>query len=292
RHPQHRALFPERRRLSAAGVPRMDAGDCGRRSVHLRGARVQEPAAEEHRLRGDLLRPDVPHDLRRRRDVGGDDAVQADAMKKPAAPDLETRERLLTAAERLFAERGFKKVTVRDICRAARANVAAVNYHFGDKDGLYREVLRKAIDVVRDTTEAGRKAGEGRPPEVKLERYFRIFLGRVTAPGHENLHRLLQRELDDPTAALDAFVEEAVRPRVEYIASIVVEIICGEPTDADVLRCVASISAQAVVYLRKNPIAERLGFSFKGTPAEIDEAARHIAAFSLAGVRAVAIQRA
>ena len=209
-----------------------------------------------------------------------------------AAPDLETRERLLKAAERLFAERGFKKVTVRDICRAARANVAAVNYHFGDKDGLYREVLRSAIDVVRETTEAGRKAGEGRSPEEKLERYLRIFLSRVTAPGHENLHRLIQREIDDPTAALDAFVEEAVRPRVDYIASIVVEMIGGEPTDPDVLRCVGSILSQAVVYVRRNPVAERLGFSFKGSPADIDDAARHIAAFSLAGVRAVAVQRA
>ena len=66
------------------------------------------------------------------------------------APDLETRERLLKAAERLIAERGYKKVTVRDICRAARANVAAVNYHFGDKEGLYRELLQIAIDVVRE----------------------------------------------------------------------------------------------------------------------------------------------
>src|SRR5262245_20723831 len=218
--------------------------------------------------------------------------VASGLIRTSSAPDLETRDRLLKAAGRLFAERVFKKVTVRDICRAARANVAAVNYHFGDKDGLCREVLRLTIDVVRDTTEAGRKAGEGRSHVEKLERYFRIFLTRVCAPGHENLHRLIQREIDDPTAALDAFVEEAVRPRVEYIASIVVEMIGGEPTDADVLRCVGSILPLAVVYVRKNPIAERLGFSFKGTPAEIDEAARHIARFSLAGVRAIAVQRA
>ena len=56
-----RAVFPERRRLSAAGIPRMDARDRERRSVHLRGARVQEPAAEEHRLRGDRRRPALSH---------------------------------------------------------------------------------------------------------------------------------------------------------------------------------------------------------------------------------------
>ena len=114
--------------------------------------------------------------------------------------DVETRERLLKAAEHLFAEHGFKNVTVRDICRAARANVAAVNYHFGDKMGLYREVLQIAIDAVRATTDAGRKAGKGQPPEEKLRRYLSVFLHRVMTPGHENVHRLIQREMDDPTA--------------------------------------------------------------------------------------------
>ena len=50
--------------------------------------------------------------------------------------DRETRDRLLKSAERLFADRGFRNVTVREICRAAHANVAAVNYHFSDKLGL------------------------------------------------------------------------------------------------------------------------------------------------------------
>jgi len=208
------------------------------------------------------------------------------------ADDPETRRRLLTVAERLFADRGFKKVTVREICRAARANVAAVNYHFGDKMGLYREVLQIAIDAVRETTEAGRKAGEGRPPEEKLRRYLSVFLRRVTSPGHESVHRLIQREIDDPTAAFDAFVEEGVRPRVEYIAGVVAEMIGRRPSDRLALRCVGSILSQTIVYVRKNPIAERLGFSFRGTPAEIEEAARHIADFSVAGIRAIAVQRA
>ena len=59
--------------------------------------------------------------------------------------DRDTRERLIEAAGQLFADHGFRKVTVREICRVAHANVAAVNYHFGDKLGLYREVLDTAI---------------------------------------------------------------------------------------------------------------------------------------------------
>ena len=203
--------------------------------------------------------------------------------------DRETRDRLLTAATRLFSSHGFKKVTVRDICRAAHANVAAVNYHFGGKFGLYREVLQQAIDVMASTNDAARASGEGRPPEDKLRRFIAIFLSQILRPEHAVLQHLVQREVQDPTPVLDELVERAIRPRLEYLASVVAEIIGADPTDGRVLQCVGSINAQAILYM-PNPIATRLGFSFKGTPAEIEAAAEHIAAFSLAGVRAVGQQ--
>ena len=90
--------------------------------------------------------------------------------------DQETRQRLLDAAERLFAERGFNKVSVRDICREAGANVAAVNYYFRDKWGLYREVLQVIIDYSKRTRELAHDASEGKPPEERLRHYIRVFL--------------------------------------------------------------------------------------------------------------------
>lgn len=200
--------------------------------------------------------------------------------------DRETRERLLAAAERLFAERGFKKVTVREICRAARANVAAVNYHFGDKLGLYREVLQSAIGAIRDTTDQARVAGEGQTPEEQLRRYIVIFLRRVLAAKSEPIHQLLAREVSDPTPALDDVVEQAIRPRIELLSRVIGDIIGCDPDDLRVLRCVGSIQAQSLVF-RPNPIAARLGLAFDPTPALIDEAAGHIAEFSIGGVRAI-----
>lgn len=60
--------------------------------------------------------------------------------------DGDTRARILEAASQVFCEKGFKKTTVREICMKAKANVAAVNYHFGDKKKLYRAVLTKWVD--------------------------------------------------------------------------------------------------------------------------------------------------
>jgi AcrR family transcriptional regulator len=201
--------------------------------------------------------------------------------------DDQTRARLLATAERLFAERGFKMVTVREICRAAKANVAAVNYHFGDKMGLYREVLQGAIVAMRETSEAAREAGRGRSPEEQLRRYVSVFLHRVLRGGRESFHRLVTREMNDPTPALDALVEQGLRPRIEYLSGLVAQILRCDPRDPRVMRCVASVQAQAVSYF-PNPIAARLGLAFKPTRAQIDKVAGHIATFSIAGVRAIA----
>jgi AcrR family transcriptional regulator len=200
--------------------------------------------------------------------------------------DTETRARLLKAAERLFAERGFKKVTVRDICRAAHANVAAVNYHFGDKLGLYREVMQSAIDAMRGTNDAAREAGAGQSAEEQLRRYISIFVHRVLTPGNDTVHKLINREMNDPTPALDTLIEQGVRPRVEYLSGLIAEIIGCAPTDQRVLRCVGGVQAQIISYL-PNPIAVRLGFAYKPTAANLDGIAEHVAEFSIAGVHAV-----
>jgi AcrR family transcriptional regulator len=201
--------------------------------------------------------------------------------------DRETRDRLLRVAEQLFAERGFKDVTVREICHAAHANIASINYHFGDKLGLYREVLQTAIDAMRDATDAARRAGDGRPPEEQLRLYIGLFLRRLLAPGSESTHRLINREISEPTEALDDLVEQGVRPRLEYLSGVIAAMIGCDPTDRRVLRCVLSVQSQTIIYAKPNAVAERLGFTFKPTPAQIEEGARHIADFSIAGIRAV-----
>ena len=205
---------------------------------------------------------------------------------KAVLTDAATRDRLLEAGTRLFAERGFQNVTVRDICGAAGANVAAINYHFNGKEGLYLEMLRGAVAIMRGTTEEMVRAGEGLSPEAQLEQLVLVFLQRVCAGRHGWLHRLMLHEMREPTPGFVLVVEQVVRPRFAYVRGVVARLLgCGED-DPRVLDCATSVQSQLMVAMR-NPIAARIGMP-ELTPDRVGDVARHIARFSIAGIRAIA----
>jgi TetR/AcrR family transcriptional regulator, regulator of cefoperazone and chloramphenicol sensitivity len=199
--------------------------------------------------------------------------------------DQETKERLVQAAARLFGERGFAKVTVRDICRKARANVAAVNYHFGGKLGLYQAVVREAIEAMQGTTEAARTAGMNQPSAEQLAAYVRIFIERVVGHGRDGwIHQLMVRELSDPTPALDLVMNEVIKPRIEYLSAIIAELLECPADDERVRACALSVQAQCLAVMR-SPVAA-IGDEGVTTPQQIAATADHIARFSLAGIAA------
>src|SRR3989441_12906972 len=76
-------------------------------------------------------------------------------MTPPSARSRDTRQRLLEAAGEVFAERGFRDATIQEICRRADANIAAVHYHFADKERLYRTVIPYAEGCAGDSPPAG-----------------------------------------------------------------------------------------------------------------------------------------
>jgi AcrR family transcriptional regulator len=204
-----------------------------------------------------------------------------------AVKDHETRTRVLKAAARLFAANGFKKVTVREICRAADANVAAVNYHFGDKLGLYREVLGKAIETMRGTTEAARQAGEGGTSEQKLRAYVRVFLQRVVGQGQDTwIHQLMAHEIADPTPALDLVIDQVIRPRIAYLSELVADMLQVPADHEHVLRCVVSVQSQCHAVMT-SAVSRRFMPDFTNDLTAVDLLATHIAEFSLGGIRSL-----
>jgi AcrR family transcriptional regulator len=202
----------------------------------------------------------------------------------------ETRQRILEAATRLFAAQGFRRVTVRDICREAGANVAAVNYHFGDKMGLYTTVVDEAVSAIRDVAAEVSRLGAGRPAGDRLAIYVRVHCQRLFALGTRDarkaslLQQLIHREMQDPTPALEELIDGAFRPRFEYLAAIVGELLGAPGDDPRVIQCATSVHAQVLTF-RPSPFLDRMSRPVKRAFG-VNRVITHITSFSLAGIRA------
>lgn len=206
--------------------------------------------------------------------------------RRRAAPDQATRERVFRTAAELFAEHGFKRVTVRQIAAEAGANVAAVNYHFGDKAGLYAAIVDEAIAMMRETGTLARQAGEGLEPREQLRAFVRVFMTRVMAAGRPTwIHRLMTREMDNPTDFMTRVVREVMEPRATYLGGIVAALTGIAASDPRVLRIVASIQGQVFVFVR--PMPAKLPAAWKSMLLDVDAAVDHITTFSLGGMRAI-----
>jgi AcrR family transcriptional regulator len=208
---------------------------------------------------------------------------------RPRAHDVETRQRLLDAALHLFTEHGFSKTSVRDICHEAGANLAAVNYHFGDKLGLYMDVVRVALDAIREMNDVTMQAREGSTPDDKLRHYVRTYLPRIVKPEGQAswIHKLMGHEMTEPTPAAQFITEQMILPRIRYLAVVVSDLLGCSADDPRVNRSIVSLQAQCLFYA---PDAFRdavFGDWRPRTPTEVDAIATHIAEFSLAGIRAI-----
>ena len=203
--------------------------------------------------------------------------------------DTETRQRLLNAAAELFAERGFKNVTVRELCQLAGANVAAVNYHFRDKLGLYKEVVEMAANAMNRMKVDVIQAAELLPPEERLRTYIRLTLHHLLDPQEESwMEKLIAREMMDPTPALDLIIEKGIKPTTQRMGLMVAELLGVSLADERVWRCFLSVQAQCLFYKMSKPVSARMApAGFEYTPEVIDMLAQHIAEFSLAGIRAI-----
>ncbi|HWH03262.1 MAG TPA: CerR family C-terminal domain-containing protein [Gemmatimonadales bacterium] len=204
-----------------------------------------------------------------------------------------TRERLIEAASRLFGREGFRRVTVRDICRAAHANVAAVNYYFGDKMGLYMEVVDRAIAVMQGTTTAAQEGSGGLSPQEKLRHYVRTYLSALLQSPDANtwIHGIMNQEMNEPTKAAAKIAREAIRPRVEYLSGIIAGVLGADVSDPRVRRCAIAVQSHCLWYGRQPQTSVFRKAAFPEWPDEIttglEGLAAFVAEFSLAGVAGV-----
>jgi AcrR family transcriptional regulator len=199
---------------------------------------------------------------------------------------VETEKRLLEAAGEIFAQYGYRAATVRQICEKAGANIAAVNYHFGDKEGLYLAVLRSVPNAHAEKYPPSLGLKPGATAEQKLRAYVLSILKRVFDEGRPGWHtKLIAREMIEPTRALDALLEEVARPIHRQLATIVKELLGPGASESLARRCTLSVMSQCVYYHHAREVIRRLYPEQKYNPAEIEELAAHITRFSLAALR-------
>ena len=202
------------------------------------------------------------------------------------AGDEQTRTRLLEAAGPVFAEHGYHWAKVRDICALAEANVAAVNYHFGDKLGLYTEVLR--YSVAAQLPSSAPVSDPKIPPEQRLRALIRGILECVYNPSRPAWHvKLTLQEMAHPSPALDEIVQQFIRPRYQALCGLIGTIAGLPPQSSTVQLCAHSVVGQARHYLIARDVICRLWPDFRFSQSSFDEVADHISVFSLAGIRAI-----
>jgi AcrR family transcriptional regulator len=194
-----------------------------------------------------------------------------------------TRQQLMDAAGPLFAEKGFRSTTVREICDLAKANQAAINYHFGDKENLYVECVRQSgqncINRVPLPTWP-----EGTPAQVKLRDFIRMFLERVVIDHVPTWHgQLIMREMQWPTKACAEFVKENVRPTFEALSGILRELLPGVPVKTRLL-IDFSIVGQIFHYRTVRPVLMLLLEPESFQALDLDTLTNHITEFSLAAI--------
>jgi len=197
-----------------------------------------------------------------------------------------TRERILLEAGPIFAEKGFRATTVREICEKANVNVASINYYFGDKRQLYHQtvVLAREMRVEQVPEPNWPPTAE---PEQKLLDFIALILRRLVAMQNEPWQvRLLMREILEPTETCKHLVEQYFRPFFNTLCGIIDDLVGYRLPEPTRNKIGFSIIGQCLYY-RFSAEMTRLMIEQQDyvDQYDLDQLARHIHLFSLGGLK-------
>ena len=210
--------------------------------------------------------------------------MRAESRIADDAPDA--KQRLLDAAEEVFADSGYDGASVREICKRAGVNIAGVNYHFGDKERLYIEAVKRAHSCSMKGMPVENLAPPGTPPKQKLELFIRGMVASTHTPARPSAMKLMMREMADPSKAAGVVVDEFIRPLAFHLRAILRELLphLDEP---HLLMTGFSVIAQCLYYRQNRPVSELIFGKEHLEALTADMVADHVVRFSLAAVAAI-----
>ena len=189
------------------------------------------------------------------------------------------RARLLAEAERIFAEKGYAKASTREICAAAGLNAAAIHYHFGDKDGLYRETL---LAPMRQLTEGFEGIDDtALSLSDALTRVLRGFIGSADDSTAQHM-RLHLRGMVEPNPLYAATVAEHVVPHHAALVRLLARHIGVADADDDVHRLAFAVVAMAHDYCMSREFMRILAPNLLRGPAPMSIALGRIVDWGMA----------
>ncbi len=199
-----------------------------------------------------------------------------------------TKERLITAACEVFAEKGFRDATIAEICERAEANIAAVNYHFGDKEKLYDAVWHHAFDLASTAHPIDGSLPENPVLEDYIYSYAYAILHRIFSETETGLFaKLLHHEMSNPTLALDHIAEEALVPQTRFLGKVVHMALEQHIPEEQIRLCMHSIIGQCAFFNFSRPLRKHVLGKTTMTENEMEQIARHIAVFSMGGLKEI-----
>jgi len=157
----------------------------------------------------------------------------------------DARDRLVVAGLNLFSQQGFANTSTRELAEAAKVNISAISYYFGDKAGLYRAVFFEPLDSAQDDVD--RYSAPSLPLAQALEGFFSCFLEPLKQGDRARLSiKLRFREMLEPTGLW----EEEMRLGIKPMHDAMVELLCRqfqlEHADAEVHRLAVCLAGLGV----------------------------------------------
>ncbi|AZC21441.1 TetR/AcrR family transcriptional regulator [Pseudomonas sp. CMR5c] len=210
---------------------------------------------------------------------------QAAVVRAPRQDGQATRQQILEMAGQLFAELGYANTTSKQICESSRANNASVNYHFENKDGLYRAVLREAHDRLVGIETMISLSESQQSPEDKLRAIITMLIEGLGSARQGWALKVLTRELLSPSSVLPEVLEEQAFPKALIVRTILGQIMQRSPDDPATLRCAVNVFAPCLFLLIAHGQLQRN--VLPGLQLDPPELIEHMMSYALAGLQAV-----
>lgn len=195
---------------------------------------------------------------------------------------LETKARIIDCAGKLIAQNGYAKTTSKAICAAAGTNMAAVNYHFGSRDGLYKAVLEDVHNYLINLEQMNAIYQSGLTPREKIASFLELYINSILQENNWRLE-VWSRELMAPSPFIKQILQHKAMPKLDVLTKIFAEYLNLPANDPKIyIYIITTMAPFVLTFLARHSDAK----NFVPSNALLPETAELMKTFVFAGLEA------